>query len=154
MDILHMINTDIINLNLSATNKLDAIKEIALMLEKDNRLNDFDKFIEDVYKRESVESTNMEMGVAIPHSHSQYVKQTSIAIGRMAEAIDWEDGEAPVRSIFLFAVSSEEEGISHLDVIAKTAVILIDDDFIEFLHTTNSDKELLDKINELIGGES
>lgn len=151
MNILNMINTGIINLNLEASNKIDAIKEIALLLDKENRLTDFNKFIEDVLKREVIESTNMDIGVAIPHSNSPFVKQTSIAIGRMKEPINWEDGGDPVRCIFLFAVSSEEEGITHLDVIAKTAVILIDDDFIEFLLTTTSSKDLLEKINDLIG---
>ncbi len=154
MNISNMIDTGIINLNLEASNKIDAIKEMAILLDKKNRLNDFDQFIEDVLKREAIESTNMEMGVAIPHSSSPYVKQTSIAIGRMKEPINWGDGESPVRSIFLFAVSSEEEGITHLDVIAKTAVMLIDDDFIEFLQTTTRSKDLLEKINELIGGQT
>ena len=149
-----MINTDIINLNLEANNKIDAIKEIAIMLDKKNRLNDFNKFIEDVLKREAIESTNMDIGVAIPHSNTPYIKQTSIGIGRMKDPIDWEDGGDPVRTIFLFAVSSEEEGITHLDIIAKTAVILIDDDFIAFLQTTTSSKDLLEKINELIGDQS
>ena len=151
MNILNMITTGIINLNLEASNKIDAIKKIAILLDKENRLKDFDKFIEDVLKREAIESTNMEIGVAIPHSNSPYIKQSSIAIGRMKEPIDWEDGEAPVRTIFLFAVSSEEEGITHLDVIAKTAVILIDDDFIDFLQTTTSSMDLIEKINDLIG---
>ncbi len=154
MKILNMINTGIINLNLEARSKIDAIREIALMLDKENRIKDFDQFIQDVLKRESLETTNMDIGVAIPHSNSPFVKQTSIAIGRMKEPIDWEDGESPVRTIFLFAVSSEEKGITHLDIIAKTAVILIDDDFIEFLQTTTSSQDLLEKINDLIGEQS
>lgn len=154
MNVLTMINTNIINLNLQAKNKLDAIEQIAEMLQADNRLNDFDNFVADVFKREKIESTNMDIGVAIPHSNSPYVKKTSIAIARMNEAIDWEDGEEPVRSIFLFAVSSEEVGVSHLDIIAKTAVILIDDDFIEFLNKVDDKQELIDRINEMIGGQS
>lgn len=151
MDISNMINAGIINLNLEASNKIDAIKEIAKMLDNENRLNDFNKFIEDVLKREAIESTNMDIGVAIPHSNSTYIKQASIGIGRMKDPIDWEDGGELVRTIFLFAVSSEDESITHLDVIAKTAVILIEDDFIEFLQTTTSSKDLLEEIIELIG---
>ena len=154
MNIINMINTGIINLNLEASNKIDAIREIGTLLDKQNRLNDFDKFIEDVLKREAIESTNMDIGVAIPHSNSPYTKQTSIAIGRMKEPINWEEGETPVRCIFLFAVSSEEKGFTHLDLISKIAVMLIDDDFIEFLQTTTSSTELLKKITDLLGEQS
>ncbi len=152
MDISKMLDAETINLHSDSINKYDAIKEMANMLYKSKRINDLTKFIEDVFKREKLESTNMDMGVAVPHSNSIFVDKTSIAIVRFKKEIDWEDGGEPVRCIFLFAVSKNEKGITHLDIIAKIAEILIDDDFIDFLNKTDNSKELINKINDLIGG--
>lgn len=149
MELKELMDVELINLNLEANNKYETIKELAQMLYIKGYLNDLNDFIEDVFKREQTESTNMDIGVAIPHSNSIYVKKTSVVIARLNHKIKWDDDGEQVRYIFLFAVSSQDKGISHLDLISKIAEILVDDDFIDFLKHTNSSKELLEKIISL-----
>lgn len=153
MEFKEITNADLINLNLNAKTKKEAINVIAKMLYENNRISDLSGFIENVYKREKLESTNMGGGIAIPHSISDFVNKASIAIGRFNDPVDWEDGEDPISYIFLFAVSPLEKGITHLELISQMAVILIDEDFINFLHKTNDKEMLFNKISELLGGK-
>jgi len=153
MDLRELMNENIINLNLKAKSKRKAINKIAKMLSKDNRINSLREFIADVYKREAMESTNMGIGVAIPHSKTIGIKKSSVALVRLNKEISWEDGGEPVKTIFLLAVSPEDKGVEHLEVISKIATLLIDDDFISLLNGTDDSKELLDRMDELVGGE-
>ncbi|MDD3123066.1 MAG: PTS sugar transporter subunit IIA [Candidatus Izemoplasmatales bacterium] len=153
MELNELMDVELINLNLEANNKYETINALAQMLHKKGYLNNLIDFIEDVFKREQTESTNMDIGVAIPHSNSLYVNKTSVVIARLNHEIKWDDDGEPVMYIFLFAASSQDKEISHLDLISKIAEILVDDDFIDFLQKTNSSKELLEKIKSLTGGK-
>lgn len=146
-------NTNLINLKLEANTKREAIFALANLLYENHRINNLTGFIENVYKREKLESTNMGGGIAIPHSISDFVNKASIVIGRFDNPVDWEDGEDPIQYIFLFAVSPLEKGITHLELISEMAVLLIDEDFINFLHETNDEETLFNKMNELLGGK-
>jgi len=111
-----------------------------------------DAFIGDVFRREDIETTNMDMGVAIPHSQASAIEVTSIVLARLDEEINWEDYGEPVKIIFLLAVSPNDKGVEHLEVISRIAELLIDQKFIKFLRSTKNPKKLLRQMNKLIGG--
>lgn len=152
MNLKKMMNVDMIDLDLQANDKKDAIEKMAQMLFGLKRISFEEVFISDVFKRESIETTNMDMGVAIPHSQSPSIKETSIVIARLNEEISWEDYGEPVKIIFLLAVSPTDTGVEHLEVISHIAELLIDQNFIEFLKKTKNPKKLLKRINKQIGG--
>lgn len=152
MQFERMVDKKNVNLNMSAKSKYDAIRKMGQMLYDTGRIKSIDKFIEDVFKREEVETTNMDIGVAIPHSQANVIKRTSISIVKLSKEISWEDYGEPVKIIFLIAVSPTDKGIKHLEVISKIAEILIDDKFIQFLKKTRNSRKLLKRMNKLIGG--
>lgn len=151
MNLNHMMNEQTIALNMSATNKLEALEAMAGMLHKAQRLTSLNEFLVDVMAREAVESTNMEIGVAIPHSKSSTILKSSICIGRLTHAIDWEDDGEPVRIIFMLAVSPKDEGITHLEVIAKLAELLIEDEFIDLLNKATNNVTIINYIEQQLG---
>ena len=152
MNLKKMMNVDMIDLNLKASNKKETIEKMAQLLFGLRRISFPEVFVSDVFKRENTETTNMDMGVAIPHSHSPSIKETSIVIARLNEEISWEDYGEPVKVIFLLAVSPADKGVEHLEVISKIAELLIDKKFIDFLKKTKNPRKLLKRINKLIGG--
>lgn len=152
MDLKKLMNENTVNLNMDAKNKKEAIDKIAHMLFDDGRINSLDDFMTDIHKREEIESTNMEIGVAIPHGRTTAIKKSSVALARLKDEIDWQDGKAPVNIIFLLAVSPEDKGVEHLEVISKIATLLIDDEFIAVLKSTQDSTALLQLMNKMIGG--
>ena len=151
MNLGKMMSRSIIDLQLDASSKKDAIMQMSNMLFEDGRLSSRAMFIEDVYTREELETTNMDMGVAIPHSKSQAIKKTSVALARLKNEISWEDYGEPVKIIFMLAVSPNDKGTEHLEVISKIAELLIDDKFLKMLKKTKNINKILKRINKLVG---
>ena len=146
IDISEIIDQNLITLDLQATTKLDAIKELTELLFANNDINNKEDFIADVLLRETEGVTGIGQGVAIPHGKSAAVNNTTIAIGLSKHDIEWEtlDG-APVTAIILFAVRDQDANTLHLKLLQKVAILLSDDNFIENLHQVES-KEALEKM--------
>ena len=141
-----------INLDMEVNTKENAIGELADMLYADGRINDRSIFIQDILEREKVETTDMGIGVAIPHGTSSAILKNSIAIGRLNDPIAWDNNEKSkkISVIFLLAVCSENRDKTHLELISRIATLLIDDDFLDTLFHTNSKTVLLSKIQSSI----
>ena len=114
------------------------------------RITDKDMFYKDVLKREKIESTNMEIGIAIPHSHATCIKKSSVAIVRLVKPIRWGSSEELVEFVFLLLASPTDPGITHLELISKIAELLIEDSFIQFLKTNDDPKSLINKIIDMV----
>ncbi|WP_406704790.1 PTS sugar transporter subunit IIA [Sodalis sp.] len=136
MDINKILTPRRVNLHMQATNKENAIQELADLLYDDGALTSKEDFIQDVWQREAEGSTGFENHIAIPHGKSQAVKQTTLAIGRTAQDIPWEtlDG-SKVRCIILFAVRLEDQNTTHIRLLSQVAAALADDDVIDRLLT-------------------
>ncbi|KRF65476.1 fructose PTS transporter subunit IIA [Peribacillus sp. FSL K6-1552] len=136
MDITKIINEKLIDLNLKAKTKDEAIWELAELLEKDGALSSKEEFIKDVYLREAEGQTGLENHIAIPHGKSAAVLKTSLAIGRTENAIEWEtlDGK-PVHCIILFSVRLVDQNTTHIKLLSQVASTLADEEIIERLLT-------------------
>ena len=157
MQLHEVITEETILFDLKGKSKHEVLAKMVQCLADTGRIDDYDAFIENVLEREKIESTDMGIGVAIPHGKSSAVKQTSVVIGRLADPIPWkeaqEDHEKATFAIFLLAVpASDENGSMHLELISKVATLLIDDDFVEILKSTPSEKTLLSTIETFLGG--
>ncbi len=149
-----VINPSIIDLNMEAKSKTEAIGKLADILIKEKRIEEKEVFIEDILEREKLESTNMGVGVAIPHGRSSSVLKNSIAIARLTQPICWDSkqGGKSVRIIFLLAVCDNvNKNRVHLELISKVAALLIQENFLKTLFITESKTELIDQIFKLIG---
>ncbi|BES86547.1 PTS fructose transporter subunit IIA [Pectobacterium araliae] len=131
MDINKILNANRVKLNMSATNKDEAINELTELLYADGAITNKQDFIHDVWLREAEGSTGFENHIAIPHGKSSAVKQTTLAIGRTRQDIPWEtlDG-SQVRCIILFAVRLEDQNTTHIRLLSQVASALADDEVI------------------------
>ncbi len=135
MELKDVLDDRIINLDVKANNKDEAIRVLAQNLHDANYIGDVEEFVADIYKREEEGVTGIGNYVAIPHGKSDSVTQVGIAIGKLENEIEWEtlDGKG-VKIIFLFAVSNNTEyAKNHMRLLAQIAGKLGDDEAIERL---------------------
>jgi len=147
-----LFTNEFIHLDVPLKTKKQIIEFSADILEKNNRMKNKQLFIDDVYKREAIGPTNMGFGVAIPHSKSEAVSIPTIIFMRLKDSIPWEGNETPVNLVFLLAVPEQSVGITHLEVIAELAGLLMEEDFIELLNETLDTKEIITYLKKEIGG--
>lgn len=86
MDLSKVIKRETIKLDMEATTKEEVIKELTELLYKVNAISNKEKFLKDVFYRESIGTTGIGNGIAIPHGKSKFVNKTSLVIGRAKSA--------------------------------------------------------------------
>jgi len=94
---------------IEATNKADAIGELAARLKKSRLISDTKKVVIEVLERESLETTGIGRGVAIPHARCSAAKKLVCAVGLCKKPIDFRafDGK-PARMVFLIVYPNED----------------------------------------------
>lgn len=144
MELKDVLDERIIDLNMEAKNKDEAIRHLAAKLKDANYIGDVEEFVKDIYLRESEGVTGIGNFVAIPHGKSDSVTQVGIAIGKVQDEIEWEtlDGNG-VKLIFLFAVGNDNENAkTHLRLLAEVARTLGNDDAVEALLNASTVEDL------------
>lgn len=145
MELKEVLDKRVIDLNMKATNKKEAIRELSEKLKEAGYIGDVDEFISDIYVRESEGVTGIGNYVAIPHGKSDSVTQVGIAIGKLDYEIEWETlDDKGVKLIFLFAVSNDHEyARNHMLLLAEIARKLGNDEAIEQLLASKTVDELI-----------
>lgn len=123
MEIKNILDEKIVDFELKATNKEEAIIELTDLLYHAEYITEKDEFIKDIYEREEEGMTGIGNYIAIPHGKSDAVNRIGIAIGRTKQDIEWETiDDQGVRLIFLFAVSNDHEyAKNHMMLLAQFA---------------------------------
>lgn len=131
------------DLDLKTTEKFETIKYLANIAS--DRLENVDKYIEDVRARENISTTGIGDGIAIPHAKSAFVKVPTVVVGKSKNGIEWESlDDEPANLVFLIAVP-EGEGNEHLKILQILAVSLMDDDFREEI-LNSEDKRVIESL--------
>src|SRR5574337_616427 len=85
------------------------LKELSQLLQHDQRVPDLLPFYHAVLNREYLASTDLQLGLAIPHARLPGVKDISFAFGRTDEPISWRTGAVDsVEMVFLVAIPATD----------------------------------------------
>jgi len=93
-----------IALNLRARTQSEAIREIADLLVSAEKIDNREKFLEELRAREKTSSTYAADGVAFPHARTKMVDEILVGIGRSEAGIPWTGKGELAHLIFLIAV--------------------------------------------------
>ena len=106
------------------TSKSEALSALIDGISEDSRVSDNAQFRADIYERESVMSTGIGLGIAIPHCKSSGVDDVVIAIGVARKPIEYEalDGK-PVQFIVMIAAGKDQHK-QYLQLLSKIAFLL------------------------------
>jgi fructose-specific phosphotransferase system IIA component len=149
MDIHHLINEDLIITELKASSKHEMILALAYKLSDSNRLISTEGFIEDIYKREFIDSTAIGYKIAIPHAKSSHVKLPSLVFAKSTEGIDCNAIDGDLSHLF-FMIAMPEEGVNtHLKVLAMISRKLMQESFRQALLDAKTKEEILNLIYKI-----
>lgn len=150
---MQVINEKLVDLALEADSKMTAINVLAERINQEGRLHDYAGYVESVIERENLTTTGIGFGIAIPHGKSPYVKETTVAFGRLTDKVDWQslDGEN-VGLVFLLAVPEECQGDQHLKIIAGLSRKLVHQEFRDTLQHAANDQEIVNLLNDSLAG--
>jgi len=129
-----LMDRELILVSDGVTNKEEAIREIIDAFHVAGRTDDPDRLEEAVWTRESVYSTGLGHGFAVPHCKSDAINSGSIGVLKLKQPVDWSslDGN-PVQIVIFLAARESDAGNEHLRVFSQLARNLMDDEFRERL---------------------
>jgi mannitol/fructose-specific phosphotransferase system IIA component (Ntr-type) len=90
-------------LQLRARKQANALREIVQLLAANGKIDNSEKFLEQVLAREQAHPSQVQYGVAFPHARTDLVDQIVLGIGRSAAGIPFGQGER-ARLIFVIGV--------------------------------------------------
>ncbi len=90
-----------IALDLAAPTQAEAIAAVARLLASNPDMLDCARFEKEVLARERLSATAVGNGIAFPHARTNHVSQIVMAAARSRDGVVFEEGQPPVRLIFL-----------------------------------------------------
>lgn len=114
-----ILDRDMMIFDLKSKDKLSVLKELIEPLAAKGVVEDSDKFLEVVLKREKEYTTGIGMGIAIPHGKSSLVKKASLVFGKSKEGIDYNSLDGKMAHLFFLIAAPEDSDNLHLKILAK-----------------------------------
>ncbi|SFS70310.1 PTS sugar transporter subunit IIA [Saccharopolyspora flava] len=136
-----LITPDLVELELSGTDRRAVVRELAQRLVDAGRVTDLETFLADIDAREAQMPTGLEGGIGIPHCRSAAVTAPSLAFGRSGAGVDFGAEDGPATLIFLIA-APEGGGEQHMTVLAALARRLVRAEFKKTLAEATDPAEL------------
>lgn len=111
--------------DLKAKSKDGVLKELAEVLAKDKEVRDSTLLLEMLRKRESLGSTAIGGGVAIPHGRTLAIANIKVLFARHPKGVDFEspDGE-PVHLFFLIVAPPQDRTNEYLPLLGTIAELV------------------------------
>jgi PTS system nitrogen regulatory IIA component len=136
--------------DLQATGKEDAIREIVRSLHNAGRLveSELDSVARAILSREELGSTGIGQGVAVPHTRHPVVDRLigTVAISRRGVDFAALDGE-PVDILFLLVSPPNQPG-DHLRALENISRHLKDERFVSFLRQAKTRENVVELLDE------
>jgi len=150
MKITDFLSKKAIVMDIQSSKKEDVIKELVEALSEAGEIEkrSRNKIIEALLSRESLGSTAIGQGVAIPHAKSDCVEKLVAAFGLSRKGIDFDSLDGEPAHIFFLLLASQDSAGPHLKALARIARLLKDKYFRDSLRSCEDDKAIIKIINQ------
>lgn len=143
-------------IGISASNQAEALKAIAnfafvqKIIENEQ---DVETLFNALVEREQIATTAFEDGFAIPHAQIEQIVEPAVVLTRFENSLVWNEAKnKDVEIAIALLIPKAQAGSIHVDILAKVATLLLDDQFRQQLKTMTDGEQinqfLLDQINK------
>ena len=147
MQLREFFAADAINLALKGRTKNDILRELVELLHLDEKSQGM--LIKLLQRRETLGSTGIGRGIAIPHCRSLVVSSLRVAFGRKPEGIDFKAiDDKPAHVFFLIVAPPLEVSNQYLPVLGKIAQFAKEEDVPRRLMEIQTPAEFLRLVEE------
>lgn len=147
MHLREFFSEDAVSLELQSATKDDVLRELARLLRLDDKSEGM--LFKMLRRRETLGSTGIGQGIAIPHCRSLVVNRLRVAFGRKNAGIDFKAiDDQPVRYFFLIVAPPLEVSNQYLPVLGKLAQFAKEPDVPERLAKLRTPADLIQLLEE------
>ena len=148
MRITDLLKKQGIALNVKVSSKDEAIDKLVNLMDDSGNLNDKKEYKNKVLERESLSTTGIGDGIAIPHAKTKAVKNPGLSSMVVKDGVDYDSLDGAPAKLFFMIAAPESANNLHLEVLARLSTILMDESFRESLINAKSKEEYLKLIDD------
>jgi PTS system nitrogen regulatory IIA component len=148
MQLSELLNEDAISLSLRARDKESCIKELVQLLESSHRVDTRGEILSKVLQRESMMSTGIGNGVAIPHGKTRLLDRLMAACGVAKPGVEFDSMDGEPATLFILLVSPESLRGPHVKALANVSRLLKEESVRESLRASESPAAFLATLRE------
>ncbi len=137
-----LLRDDLILEEIEATDKPGVLREFARFLRSAGRITDEEELIHVLAERESLGSTGIGNGVAIPHGKLSALDGMIVAFGRSVRGIEYQSLDKQPVHLFFLLVTPEDKPGDHLKALARISRILKNSELRENLKQATRREEI------------
>ena len=132
-------------LRLRSRKSANALREIVRLLAENGKIDQPEKFLEQIVAREQEHPSAVEQGVVFPHARTDLVDEIILGIGRSRAGIPF--GESGVRAHLIFLVGVPQQLVNDYLICVGTLARLVKDDALRsILLRAETPREFLDAL--------
>lgn len=146
MKITEFLSKKGIKIGLKATEKEDALKELVDVLAEVKDIGEKKAIVRALVERESLGSTGIGQGIAIPHGKTDRVNELVAICGISKQGVNFDSLDGELVYIFFLLVAPKETAGPHLKALAQISRLLRDNFFCELLKRCETPDEVYDLI--------
>ena len=148
MHLSELLNDKAISLSLAARDKESCIKELVQLLESAHRVDTKGEILSKVLQRESMMSTGIGNGVAIPHGKTRLLDRLVAACGVSMPGIEFDSMDGEPATLFILLVSPESLRGPHVKALANVSRLLKEEPVRESLRKSETPARFLATLRE------
>lgn len=128
MQIMDFLSKKAIVIDIKSSKKEDVIRELvdALVSSGDIEKKHRNKLIDSLMARESLGSTAIGQGIAIPHAKSECISKLVAAFGLSKKGVDFDSLDGELAHVFFLLVAPQDSAGPHLKALARISRLLKD----------------------------
>jgi fructose-specific phosphotransferase system IIA component len=131
MKICSFLKEDHIFLDLKPGDKRQVIEEFVAAIKKRDLISNDKLILDELLKRESLGSTGLEKGIAIPHALIDEVKEPFLALAVIKKGIDFEAVDQMPTYVFLLLLGNKNNPGAQLKILAHVCRLVKETNFVE-----------------------
>lgn len=143
MRITDLLSQNAVCLGASVSGREEALDRLIALQGKAGNLNDAARYRADLLAREELGSTAIGNGIAVPHAKSGAVLRPGLAAMTVPGGVDFGAPDKAPSDLFFMIAAPEGAGDSHLEILSRLMVMLMDEPFCERLRRARGPKEFL-----------
>lgn len=134
--------------NISARDKFEAIEELARVFDGSSLCSDINSLVNALRERESIMSTGIGAGIAIPHAKISSVTEMAFAIGISEKGIDFDSMDGHPVNLIILVIAGEKQHKDYLRLLSNIMAILKKEPVKEKIIKASNSEQILQILTE------
>jgi mannitol/fructose-specific phosphotransferase system IIA component (Ntr-type) len=146
-----MFDVATVSIDMTAQGRNQVLEQLVDLAVKGGRLPAAKRrgVLDALIKRESLGSTGIGQGVAIPHVKTNEVSETISAIAVSENGVDFNAVDGEDCDVFILLVSPEDEAERHLEILRWISKLVRSSDFVRFVRNAKNAREVVGLLKEM-----